>query len=333
MALNISIDVDGTLLDENENLIPQVREKLLQLKPKRHRLQLWSTGGADYAYKTAVKHNLTDLFDSYGTKPDVAVDDIPEGARPVAVLKVDQGFRLTDAIDMLQSKLEDCVESVLHPSPALVNHVGEIQRTNIPQQTRDMLGINPVPIPFFGNVDHARIVTVGLNPSSGEFAAWRKWKAAYTADDLTHRLVNYFRLANVTLPPAHVWFGEILEASHNLGCPHGLAAAHVDLCPWATVRSEANWPIFWNFIDAQMNLWFGKTIERCKNSAKLVVIVETDNPTDVQRARQEHAKSIIRTVLGPECEIVSRSRANLPAWTWDNRARLGQLIDFPNVIA
>jgi hydroxymethylpyrimidine pyrophosphatase-like HAD family hydrolase len=78
MPLNISIDVDGTLLDENENINPVTCEKLRQLKSNGHRLQLWSTGGADYAHKTAVKHNLTNVFASYATKADVAFDDILE---------------------------------------------------------------------------------------------------------------------------------------------------------------------------------------------------------------------------------------------------------------
>jgi hypothetical protein len=338
MALNISIDVDGTLLDENEILIPQVREKLLPLKPKGHRLQLWSTAGAEYAYKVAVKHNLTDLFDSYGTKPDVAIDDIPESARPVAILKVDKTFRLTDAIDTLTSKLENCVEAAIRPSPNLVSHVAAIQTAfaDIPQPTKDVLGMKPLPIPFFGNVEHARLVTVGLNPSSGEFAPWREWEAVSGPEELTFRLVNYFRLAGVVLPPAHRWFGEILEASRILRCPHAIATAHVDFCPWATGAPNGGgfWHIFWDFIDQQMNLWLSTTFQRCRN-ARLVVIVQTDNPGELEQNRQLLAEDIIRTALGPEWhgQIEIQSKAQLPAWTWQNRVTLRNLIDFHNVIA
>ena len=350
MALNISIDVDGTLLDENENVTPQAREKITHLKSKGHHLQLWSTGGAAYAQKVSIKHKLTDLFDSYGTKPDLALDDVPESTRPVAILKADQTFPLPDAIELLQSKVEHCVESVLHPGSDLVAFVERIQNsfTTIPPQTRESLGINPLPIPFFGNLDHARFVTVGLNPSSTEFAPWREWGSVSGPAELTFRLVNYFRLANITLPPPHPWFGEILEACHNLRCPHGLAAAHTDYCPWATLsptwlgNRDRQGPlqgglrrleVFWRFIDEQMATWLGETFARCHNSVKLVVMIETDQPTVLQQDRQARAKAIIRNALGPECEIVSHSRAKLVGWTWQHRERVRNLIDFPNVVA
>ena len=352
MPLNISIDVDETLLDENGDLIPQVREKLLQLKSKGHRLQLWSTGGADYAIKTAMKFELTDLFDSYATKPDVAIDDIPGSALPVAILKVDKAFRLCDAIAMLQTDLENCIEAAILPNRELVGHVAEIQETfaTIPQQTRQLLSIKPCPIPFFGNLDHARIVTVGLNPSSTEFAEWRGWDAKCNLDELTSRLVNYFRLANVKFPPPHAWFGEILEASYILRCPHAIAAVHVDLCPWATIapttlcRLDREQPlqngttrreIFWNFIDNQMSAWLGKTIRRCCNSAKLVVILQSNNPTDFELARQARAKEIINAALGQGWQgtLEIKSKEQLSDWTLQNKDELRALIDFPNVIA
>ena len=97
MALNISIDVDGTLLDVNQQLVPQARESLQQLKAAGHCLQLWSAGGAEYANNCAVTHNLTDLFDSYAKKPDVAIDDVPQIARPLAVIHVDQEHTLEQA--------------------------------------------------------------------------------------------------------------------------------------------------------------------------------------------------------------------------------------------
>ena len=352
MPLNISIDVDKTLLDENGNLIPQVREKLLQLKSKGHRLQLWFTGGADYANITAMKFELTDLFESYATKPDVAFDDIPDSALPVAILKVDKTFRLCDAIGMLQSELENCIEAAILPSRDLVGHVAAIQGTfaDIPQQSKQLLDIKPLPIPFFGNVDHARIVTVGLNPSSTEFAAWRGWDAISNVDELTFRLVNYFRLANVTLPPSHAWFGEILEASSILSCPHAIAAAHVDLCPWATLspttlrRLDIEQPlqhgltrreVFWNFIDSQMSAWLGITIGRCRNSAKLVVILKSDNPTGLELARQVRTREIIITALGQgwQGKIEIKTKEQLSVWMWQNKDELQALIDFPNVIA
>ncbi len=336
MPLNISIDVDGTLLDENENLNPQSSEKLLQLQSKGHRLQLWSTGGADYAKKIAIKFGLTGFFESYATKADVAIDDIPESARAVFTLKVNRDFCLTDAIQLLETDLEDCVESALNPNIGLVSHLAEIQKSSasIPLQTKAAFGIKPIPIPFFGNIDHARIVTVGLNPSSTEFAPWREWDATNDARELTFRMVNYFRLAGVNLPPAHRWFGEISESMHILKCPQALLAAHIDFCPWATVNSQIkDWSGFFGFIDEQMLSWLGKTVQRCRNSARLLLIVGTDHPSQLEQNRQNRAKAIIEEIVAPSCRIEILPKSLLPDWTWEHRDSLRNLTQLPCRVA
>ena len=341
MPLNISIDVDGTLLDESGNLIPLALEKLLELKLKGHRLQLWSSAGAEYARQVAGKYSLTEVFESYATKPDVAFDDFPESARPVAIFRVNTTFNLTGAIDTLQSKLEECIDSVPHPSPGLVSHVESIHHAwgDIQEIDKDVLGIQRMPIPFFGNLDHARFITVGLNPSSTEFAPWREWETVSNPVELTRRLVNYFRLAGIALPPPHRWFGDILEASYNLRCPHAIAAAHVDFCPWVTAESQVtgfrNWNVFWPFIDTQMNRWLGETIQHCHKQAKLVVIFRRNDPNPAEQARLAQAERIIRIAFGPEWqgEIKILPKAELPSWTWQERVRLRNIIDLPGVIA
>ena len=320
MPLNISIDVDGTLLDESDNLIPLALEKLLELKLKGHRLQLWSSAGAEYARQVAEKHLLTEVFDSYGTKPDVAFDDLPESTRSVAI-PVSKTFGLADAIDMLQSDLADCYEGVLHPSASLVRHVKEVQNSwvDVKEHFKAKLELKPVPIPFFGNLEHARLITVGLNPSPSEFVEGRQWPAILSADELTFRLVNYFRLSGDTLPPPHNWFKDILQAAHSLGCPTSIAIAHVDLCPWAAFfpKSTDLRTIFGNCVDEQMHRWLAKVFQHCRSSAKLVVVIQSDNPSPIELERQREAKQIIRTALGDPSwrgEIIAKSRRDFLYW-------------------
>ena len=83
MATRISIDVDLTIVDENETLLPGVVEGLNALKDKGFMLTLWSHGGEDRARMIARKHNLCCFFDGYATKPDLIVDDDPEVLPPV----------------------------------------------------------------------------------------------------------------------------------------------------------------------------------------------------------------------------------------------------------
>ena len=78
MATRISIDVDLTIIDENENLLPGVVEGLKALKDKNYSLTLWSHGGEERARMIARKHNLCCFFDGYATKPDFLVDDDSE---------------------------------------------------------------------------------------------------------------------------------------------------------------------------------------------------------------------------------------------------------------
>jgi hypothetical protein len=78
MATRISIDVDLTIVDENEDLIPGVVDGLKALKDKGFMLTLWSHGGEDRARMIARQHHLCCFFDGYATKPDLVVDDAPE---------------------------------------------------------------------------------------------------------------------------------------------------------------------------------------------------------------------------------------------------------------
>lgn len=82
------------------------------------------------------------------------------------------------------------------------------------------------PIPFFGNPATALVATVGVNPSSGEFATHRRWSDVETIKDWKLRLKTYF-----TGPtPPHDWFGPWREAFAQLGVAYeNGTAAHLDV--------------------------------------------------------------------------------------------------------
>lgn len=82
------------------------------------------------------------------------------------------------------------------------------------------------PVPFCGNPAAALVATVGLNPSSGEFASHRNWGDVEAFQDWKPRLEHYFNQPT----PAHEWFGPwrtglaLLDCSYEAG-----TAAHFDV--------------------------------------------------------------------------------------------------------
>ncbi len=74
---NVFVDVDLTLVDMNQRLLPGAKESLEKLKASGCHLFLWSTGGAEYARKIAAAYGLTDLFEGFTAKPDIIIDDTP----------------------------------------------------------------------------------------------------------------------------------------------------------------------------------------------------------------------------------------------------------------
>jgi len=344
MPLNISIDVDGTLLDENENPVRQARASLQVLKDAGHCLQLWSAGGADYAYKHAVKHKLTDLFDSYAKKSDVAIDDLPETAHPLAVIYVDQKYTLEQAVKTVLS-IEENVDAALTLNSELVGFVREIQANEIEIREQYQAILCPAvplplhPIPFFGVIDKARAITVGLNPSPTEFMETNRWPTTpLTPCNLTRRLVDYFRLPHTT---PHHWFAELQWSLEILHCPYHFAAAHVDASPWTTHsptylqrNNPQLLPLYNELLADGVQNWLPRIIEFCKDTVKLVVICPTsDAPGHVEATRLPKIERTTRHSLGPEWNgrIVIKPKNQLPRWVWENRKELIRLLDLENV--
>ena len=51
--------------------------------------------------------------------------------------------------------------------------------------------VKTFPVPFFGKIDSARVLTVGVNPSDGEFKN-RNWPESLDPEDLKERIYAYF---------------------------------------------------------------------------------------------------------------------------------------------
>lgn len=96
------------------------------------------------------------------------------------------------------------------------------------------------PIPYFGRLTEAEVLTLGLNPSSKEFTKSRKWPSQISAAAVAARLNDYF---DATDPPPHRWFSEWSTALRALGASYDgtltRRAAHIDLSPRATRGASA----------------------------------------------------------------------------------------------
>ena len=74
---NVFVDVDLTLVDANQKLLPGATDALAKLRNKGCHLFLWSTNGAAYARKIAGLYHLTEMFEGIAAKPDIIIDDMP----------------------------------------------------------------------------------------------------------------------------------------------------------------------------------------------------------------------------------------------------------------
>ncbi|MDP9179265.1 MAG: hypothetical protein M3O61_16435, partial [Gemmatimonadota bacterium] len=86
------------------------------------------------------------------------------------------------------------------------------------------------PIPFFGPISDAAVVTVGVNPSAGEFDRDRLWPVeAMRGTDLAKRLTEYFRSKR-----HHPWFEGWMGGLAKAGVDSTSGYAHLDLSSRAT---------------------------------------------------------------------------------------------------
>jgi phosphoserine phosphatase len=76
----VFVDVDDTLVRSfgtKRIPIPVVVASVRELHAAGDQLYLWSSGGAEYARKSAVELGIEDCFAAFLPKPDLYVDDQP----------------------------------------------------------------------------------------------------------------------------------------------------------------------------------------------------------------------------------------------------------------
>ena len=120
------------------------------------------------------------------------------------------------------------------------------------------------PIPFFGDIMSARVLTVGVNPSATEFRPLR-WPDQVPLDYLKNRLIGYF--ASEQVKPDD-WFNTWTEALEHLGTSYQVGAAylaaHLDLSPRVTRSMGSVDPYdFLTMVKADAK-WFFELVLRCK---------------------------------------------------------------------
>lgn len=127
------------------------------------------------------------------------------------------------------------------------------------------------PIPFFGNPANALVATVGVNPSSGEFAPNRNWAHVVTTNDWKLRLKNYFSMGT----PAHSWFGPWREGLGLLSLSYEAAtAAHFDVSyrpTKAMVRNLDTDPREFRHMVERDVAWLFRLLPLCPNLRGLLV--------------------------------------------------------------
>ena len=103
------------------------------------------------------------------------------------------------------------------------------------EQTNHLYEHNLVPgwpMPFFGDVLRARILTVGVNPSDQEFNPDRRWDAITNPKQWQTRLLHYFRISGV---PPWCWFDTWSICLELIGHAYAAGdAAHIDISPRPT---------------------------------------------------------------------------------------------------
>jgi hypothetical protein len=76
----------------------------------------------------------------------------------------------------------------------VANVVADIEATRATFAGFDRPGVMTHAVPFFGDVEAAQVLTVGVNPSAGEFVG-RAWPGTMTPSALAELLTAYFSRA------------------------------------------------------------------------------------------------------------------------------------------
>ena len=156
------------------------------------------------------------------------------------------------------------------------------------------------PIPFFGNPRRALVATIGVNPSSGEFASKRNWVAVKTTREWKLRLKHYFSNEDA---PAHEWFEPWRQGLALLGCSYEKdTVAHLDVSYRPTKGMLKNKTTdrreFRHMVERDV-AWLFRLLPLCPNLRGLLVygpVVRHDGTTESLAAFiRKSARRVART--------------------------------------
>ena len=144
-----------------------------------------------------------------------------------------------------------------------LRYKGTSIKSNFPQLFYEE--IPTIPIPFFGDVTKAKIITVGINPSSGELRK-NNWNSAMNEKDINKKLINYFK------DNPHEWFETWEKALKEINYSYyDGTAAHIDICPWATKPSSSTDQVLFEKLLIQSIPDFYQVLEQCVNLEFIVL--------------------------------------------------------------
>jgi len=166
--------------------------------------------------------------------------------------------------------------------PAALIDLVESEINDFKQMYRDHsslfpLNLNLYPIPFFGQIQTAEVLTLALNPAWTEFRLDRKWPRGLDPRRLTDRLLDYFDLSEAE---PHRWFEKCHTALSLLGRSYQCSVAHIDLIPYPTKFLKAmggsQREVFAKFADRSLE-YLKKILCFCRG-VKLVIVIDYQFP-------------------------------------------------------
>lgn len=137
-------------------------------------------------------------------------------------------------------------------------------------------GDNIYPIPFFGNILQAEVLTLALNPARNEFDNDRNWPTGLDARGLADRLLEYFDLGEAE---PHSFFTKCHPALSLLGRSYEHDAAHVDLLPHPTLfrgeMGEQQRMLFAALVASISEEHLKSVLQFCRG-VKLILVIDYD---------------------------------------------------------
>jgi hypothetical protein len=192
-------------------------------------------------------------------------------------------------------------DAASNPSGVLLEHlrrvIGHVETTSGRFRKLTECGLKTMPIPYFGDLEQAEIVTVGLNPLDDEFEASRNWPAfSATADYLESRLRNYFRPSS---PRRHPWFVPWEECLQMLnGSAYQNQAVHLDLCPRSPIPArKLPTDEFLEMVMADLP-FFVETLHLCHRARVILIAGTVTNRFWMNRFLQKHVSGFSRVLEG-----------------------------------